>query len=90
MKRQQWQGFVRRGRLKTQETDLRAVVEAVCAFLMPVVAIAATNKEFKAHWLKRSMNWRPQGLGKIDPTRWPKGLRIVLVRGHNPRKPGNL
>lgn len=52
MKRQQWQGFVRRGRLKTQEADLSAVVEKVCAFLIPAITAAATDKKFKAHWPK--------------------------------------
>ena len=58
-KRQQWQGFVRRGRLKTQETDLRAVVETVRQFLMPAVT-AATDKKFKAHW-PRGGPWNAEG-----------------------------
>lgn len=52
MKRQQWQGFIRRGRLKSQDMDLSAVVEAIREFLMPVVAAAVEAKKFNAHWPK--------------------------------------
>lgn len=52
MKRQQWQGFVRRGRLNTRDVDLSAVVEAIREFLTPIVAAAVETKKFNAHWPK--------------------------------------
>ena len=52
MKRQQWQGFVRRGRLKTRDVDLNTVVEAIREFVTPVVAAAVEAKKLNAHWPK--------------------------------------
>lgn len=51
-KREQWQAFVKRGRLKLVESNLMTVIEAVHDFLMPVVAAIAEGGKFNGHWPK--------------------------------------
>ena len=59
MKVQQWQAFVRRGRLKLVEANLTTVIESVRAFLMPVVTATAKGGKFMSHWPKGGP-WQPE------------------------------
>ncbi len=57
-KREQWQAFVRRGRLKLVESNLMTVIEAAHGFLMPVVTATAVGEKFHGHWPKGGP-WQP-------------------------------
>jgi hypothetical protein len=48
----QWRAFIRRGRLKYQETNLAVVVESVRNFLLPPAIAAANEQAFAAEWPK--------------------------------------
>lgn len=57
-KRQQWQAFVKRGKLRLPETSLATVVDAIRDFLMPPITAAAESKKFSSHWPKGGPAWR--------------------------------
>lgn len=56
-KQQQWEAFIKRGRLKVAETDLAEVVEVIREFLGPVSDAAIKETSFKGHWPKGG-GWR--------------------------------
>lgn len=60
-KRQQWQAFVKRGKLRLPETSLATVVDAIRDFLMPPITAVAESKKFSAHWPKGGPVWRQSG-----------------------------
>jgi hypothetical protein len=50
-KQVQWNSFLRKGRLKIQETDFGKVVSLLRGFLMPPTLALVNGQEFKAKWL---------------------------------------
>jgi hypothetical protein len=51
-KQSQWQAFLRRSRLHSQELSLETVVNVIGAFIMPPTAAAAEGKPFSLRWTK--------------------------------------
>jgi predicted nucleotidyltransferase component of viral defense system len=51
-KQSQWQAFLRRSRLHSQELSLQTVVNVIAAFIMPPTAAAAEGKPFSLTWTK--------------------------------------
>jgi Nucleotidyl transferase AbiEii toxin, Type IV TA system len=51
-KQSQWQAFLRRSRLHSQELSLETVVNVIGAFIMPSTAAAAEGKPFSLRWTK--------------------------------------
>jgi hypothetical protein len=51
-KQAQWQGFLRRTRLRFKEPDLGKVVEVIKNFVLPPAQTAQQQKSFACHWPK--------------------------------------
>jgi hypothetical protein len=48
----QWEAFVRRSRLDTEEVNLGTVVKVIADFMMPPSIAAAEGKAFSLRWTK--------------------------------------
>lgn len=57
-KQMQWRGFLKKGKLEPDATDLAEVVAVISGFLMPPTVPAAGNKPFTKHW-PAGGSWMP-------------------------------
>lgn len=57
-KQDQWRGFLRKSRLAGAPLDLAVAVDAIAAFLAPVLATLGSGQRFASHW-PAGGPWRP-------------------------------